>query len=186
MRYLHNWIRIRTFCRQRLVNITIDGSPMHLSEWCNALWGDYTVPTNNNREATDSNEYTQAQKAAHERKLELRKLFASAGSLPSYEPTCTAEWASRTVSASDVAADAELRASVLWELHEVNFRCELRDLDREILGGTLDNNTFFQWERGDLIASVWGSSGALSVFPDVERGEAVDNWLAPSLHNWAN
>lgn len=185
-RYLHNWIRIRTFCRQRLVDITIDGSPMRLSEWRNALWGDYTVPADDDREATASNVYTQAQQAARERKLELRRLFAGAGSLPSYEPTCTVEWASQVVSASDVAADAKLRASVLWELHELNFRCELRDLDRELLGGVLDKNTFFQWERGDVIAGVWGSSGALSVFPDVERGEVTDSWTAPSLHSWAN
>ncbi len=96
------------------------------------------------------------------------------------------EWASQLVSASDVAADAKLRASILWELHELNFQCELRDLDCEILGGVLDNNTFFQWERGDVITGIWGSSRALSVFPNVEHGEVTDSWTAPSLHSWAN
>ncbi len=37
--YLHNLVRIRSFCRLRLLDPTISGRPMAVLEWRAALWG---------------------------------------------------------------------------------------------------------------------------------------------------
>ena len=42
-RYLHHWISIHTFCRIRLFDKTVVGRPLTVSEWRDALWGDYVV-----------------------------------------------------------------------------------------------------------------------------------------------
>ena len=175
-RYVHNWLRIRTFARQRLVDVTIHGHPLRIEEWRDALYGDYRLPQTPDAQEVPGKKYTDSERAAFARKVALRQLFAGAGSLPSYDPSCTPSWGTRAIDAAEARDDVVLRAQVVWELHEVNWRCELRELDRVMLGARLASNALLQWERGDMIARVWSSEGALSVFPLYPDAPAPDLW----------
>lgn len=175
-RYAHNWLRLRTFARQRLVDLTIDGEPLRIGEWRDALYGEYAVPED--AALPPEKTYTKAQSATYTRKLGLRRLFANAGGLPSYDAGCTPEWCGTPVTAERARTDANLRAELLWELHGVNWRCELRDLDRLMLGDRAGGaeETFLKWDRLGAVARVWGGRGGLSVFPRYPDAPAPDLW----------
>ena len=178
-RYLHNWLRIRLFARQRLIDTSISGEPLRIQEWRDALYGDYHIPVM--AEPVSGKTYSPAEQRAFDRKIGLRKLFAGAGGLPSYDASCTPMWKSDPVTAEDARVDLVLRSQVLWELHEVNWRCELRALDRAMLGSTFSTNALLQWEREELASEVWSGRGPLSVFPDYPESPAPDLWDANGL-----
>ena len=177
-RYVHNWLRIRTFARQRLVDVTIRGDPLRIEEWRDSLYGEYGIPRTVDPQQVPGKKYTDSERAAFARKIALRGLFAGAGSLPSYDVNCAPLWGAREISAVEASNDARLRAQVVWELHEINWRCELRELDRVMLGDRFATSAMLQWERGDMIARVWSSEGALSVFPLYPDSPAPDLWGA--------
>ena len=175
-RYLHNWLRIRLFTRQRLVDTSISGEPLRIQEWRDALYGDYHIPAV--AEPTPGRMYTPAEQRAFDRKVGLRKLFAGAGGLPSYDASCLPIWQGRPITAKEAHVNLVLRCQVLWELHEVNWRCELRALDCAMLGSTLSGNALLQWEHDELLSQVWSGRGSLSIFPEYPDSPAPDLWAA--------
>ena len=175
-RYAHNWLRIRTFARQRLVDVFIRGDPLRIEEWRDALYGDYCTPDTPCSTPAVNKKRTQAEQAAFERKMTLRRLFAGAGSLPSYQSSASPHWRTRTVSAAEANEDIPLRTAMVWELYEVNWRCELRALDRAMLATDLGDNAILLWERAELVSRVWASSGAFSIFPVYPDRPAEDLW----------
>ena len=65
---------------------------------------------------------------------------------------------------------------MLWEVHEVNFRCELHALDYAMLGASKTGNDLLEWERADVVARVWDGRGLVGVFPLCPGRPAPDLW----------
>ncbi|KAH9910550.1 uncharacterized protein BXZ73DRAFT_93670 [Epithele typhae] len=118
--YLHNAVRIRNFCKLRLLDPVVSGQPLTIAEWRAALWGDYQEkPTPED-----------TQDRAQER---CARLFGNGAALSSYSPATEERLESVAVSAESAASDLRIRRFLLWECHEVNFRCELNALDAALV-----------------------------------------------------
>ncbi|EPS97787.1 hypothetical protein FOMPIDRAFT_1052168 [Fomitopsis schrenkii] len=150
-RYLHNYVRIRGFCQQRLLDPSLGASPLRIAEWRDGLWGDYTV----HELQGSSTSLTKQSKERQAIQQNVRKLFSRTAGLATYGPDQAPVFNAKKVSL-DVANDPILRAQVIWEAHEVNWRCELRDLDAH-LTGSRDWPALARWERETSVSRVWTS-----------------------------
>ena len=66
-RYFHNYVRIRVFCWQRLLDTTLDAHLLHIANWRDALWGDYTIShTVSTGEALPSTSHRRVRELQHE------------------------------------------------------------------------------------------------------------------------
>lgn len=171
--YLHHLVSIRKFCRVRIVDETVAGAPLRISEWRAALWGDYSVKEVNTvrKDATGENPEPLSPVAQRrvkktvEAKNAVAKLFGARGNLPSYACTSQPSLGSLIATLDASAHDPRIRALLLWESHEINFRCELMALDFE-LGGGAKWPTQYRWDREREVSAVWGPpSSAFSVIP---------------------
>ncbi|KAH9929428.1 uncharacterized protein B0H18DRAFT_873866 [Fomitopsis serialis] len=164
-RYLHNYIRIRGFCRQRLLDPTIGGEPLRISEWRDALWGDYAV----RGDEVMRPDVTKRSKERRQVQQNIRRLFSKAAGLPTYHEALTVQWGD-TVATLSTLDNVMLKRRILWEIHEVNWRCELRELDA-VLTDSRQWGTLQQWEREARVCRVWGAdSSGLRVVPLWEDG----------------
>ncbi|KAI0684998.1 hypothetical protein C8T65DRAFT_547765, partial [Cerioporus squamosus] len=116
-RYVHHMAAIRTFCRARLFDRSIAGRPLTISEWRDALWGDYTLddyapapPFSGERASSDDRALSH-----HRVKQNLRALFGNLGSLQSYDPNAAPVFGSVAVTLAVASAHAGLHRRLVWE-----------------------------------------------------------------------
>ncbi|KAH9929940.1 uncharacterized protein BXZ73DRAFT_78045 [Epithele typhae] len=184
-------VAIRAFCRVRLFERTRFGGPLSVSDWRDALWGEYSkdadaaltvaaTPAAPNRMIATTSAHdpvpavgTSSGKAPKRKQpakmtreanrlaaqQAVKQAFASAD-LPDFSPTAAHAYGERVVNIHDVAADEDLIRNLVWEAHEMNWRCELLALDT-VLTGSHKSDDLAQWARESLISEVWG--GAASV-----------------------
>lgn len=181
-RYLHNLVRICTFCRLRLFDPTISGHPLTLMEWRTALWGDYRIHTEIPKA---SNQATQARvKCKYEEKNGVSRLFGNAAALSSYQLTHVEMLGLLEVMAEVAVRDTRVHLLLLWEAHEANFRCELMALDAIVVpqdGWPIIN----MWAREAQVSGVWGKHASLaSVIPPVPSKSSETAWRSSSDPMW--
>ncbi|KAH9927713.1 uncharacterized protein B0H18DRAFT_1210474 [Fomitopsis serialis] len=140
-RYFHNYVRIRGFCRQRLLDPTLGAEPLRIAEWRDALWGDYQVQVS---EAT-STTLSKKNKDRRDVQQNIRRLFSKTAGLPTYDSAQSLQWGANAVNVDSVNGPA-VRAQILWEVHEINWRCEMRELDAA-LTNSHEWGTLQRWER---------------------------------------
>ncbi|KAH9941743.1 uncharacterized protein BXZ73DRAFT_41713 [Epithele typhae] len=172
--YIHNAVRIREFCRLRLLDPIVSGEPLTIAEWRAALWGDYQVkdiPTE-----TDDRRL----KRKLEDKNGIARLFGNGAALTSYSPASVERLpgVDVDVSAEVAATDPRVRRMLLWEAHEVNFRCELAALDSALVPRAA-MSVMERWGREAFLSGVWGEDASIaSVVPDVRPGREPFLWLS--------
>ncbi len=179
LRFIHNYLQIRQFLRTRLLSPGLGGEPLGVKDWKQALWGNY------DHDYLESL-YTAADAIA-DRKAALRNFLARAGSIASYSETSKPRYRNAEVSLKKINEDYSVLTTALWEMREVNFRCELRALDSVIL--KLDReNEFVQRSRLEALSGVWGAtSGGDSVVPIWEGlglRSVLFYWTPPGRANW--
>ncbi|EPS93585.1 hypothetical protein FOMPIDRAFT_1135899 [Fomitopsis schrenkii] len=180
-RYIHNYVRIRGFCQQRLLDPSLGASPLRIAEWRDALWGDYNVHELDGSSAGP----TKQKKERQEIQQNIRRLFSRTAGLASYRPDDTAVFNEKTIDLDGVN-DPVVRAQVAWEAHEVNWRCELRELDA-LLTGSREWTVLARWERETSVSRVWESDGTgLRLFPRWGGSLQVlcGKWRAPPEQHW--
>lgn len=185
-RYYHNYVRIRAFCRQRLLDPTIGATALRVAEWRDALWGDYKVHVD---EAPSSSSAVPS-KDRRQMQQNVRRLFSNTAGLSSYNPAQTSQWGHRVVGLEELK-DAATRSQILWEVHEINWRCELLEVDRVMIGSH-EWRTLQRWEREARVSDIWSAEGSgLCLTPLWESdliGESETStalWFTPPHDNWA-
>lgn len=174
-RYLLQWLSIRTFCRMRLFDQTIAGRPLTISEWRDAMWGDYE--TDNLGEGTSGRA-----KLRCEAQLNIRRLFGMANALPSYRHDVEPQFGNSAINHEVLASDGGVRARVIWDVYETNWRCELLALDALMVGSN-DWSELDRWIREGAVAQVWGGSSGVDVTPD-DKQACRFCWRAPPEDGW--
>ena len=181
-RYLHNLIRIREFCRTRLFDVSLENRPLTIREWRAALWGDYNPQT-----STKAGEGTSEGRRALRRVKErdgIATLLHRIAHLPTYSETNVVEFEGLDVDISAITENPAIRASLLWESHEVNFRAELLALD-SLLVPSKDWLEIHRWEREMVVSGVWGPpSSAASVAAQTDRALRVFCWRTTRDADW--
>ncbi|KAI0688610.1 hypothetical protein C8T65DRAFT_588366 [Cerioporus squamosus] len=179
-RYLHQWISIRIFCRMRLFDQTIDGRPLTIAEWRDALWGDY----NTNETGLGAPPGVAPREATrHSLRANIRRLFGKVNALPSYHVGVRAELGETVVTSEMAATDMEVRQRAVWEACETNWRCELLALDA-LMVGTNDWPQLERWVRESDVSQVWGpGTSGMDVVP-APHGPYVDCWKQPGEVDW--
>ncbi|PIL32944.1 hypothetical protein GSI_05062 [Ganoderma sinense ZZ0214-1] len=149
-RYLLNLARIREFCRARIFDRTLDRRPLTIGEWRVALWGDYH-PKIHSPKGPDSSEVRREKRRQDERNV-ISLLFHQVAHLGSYSPQLTVSLVDATVDATTVMSNPDIRATLLWEAHELNFRADVMALDH-LLVDTSDWLERSKWEREMMISA---------------------------------
>ncbi|KAH9855775.1 hypothetical protein C2E23DRAFT_901143 [Lenzites betulinus] len=161
LRYLHNHLRIRRFCRARLFDPMMSSQPLTIAEWRAALWGDYNgkeVPAS----AGESSDARRNKRRRDEWNA-ICRLFGRVALLPSYREDLSVSFRQQKFTARELAT-ADIRPWVLWESHEINFRSELMALDT-LLVHRPQWQEIHRWEREREVAEVWGGRSLLSILP---------------------
>ncbi|KAI9062144.1 hypothetical protein FKP32DRAFT_1574511 [Trametes sanguinea] len=175
-RNMHHMVCIRTFCRLRLFDPTIAGRPLTISEWRDALWGDYHLDRPETGVAGVS-----AGRLAFRAKVRdnVRRLFGGVAALRPYDPHAKPELDGRVVTLEDAETDAELQRRLVWEAHEVNWRCELLSLDALMVGSN-DWPELQRWVREMEVSRVWGySTSGMDIAPHPNADMTKYCWLGP-------
>ena len=181
-RYLHQWASIRSFCRIRLFDKTVAGRPLTVSEWRDALWGDYEI----NEEAESASQPKGDRwKVRREHQANIRRLFGQGQSLPSYCGDSQPLFGDSVVTRDTAFSDHNVYRRVVWETHETNWRCELLALDA-VMTGSNEWTELLRWMRESLVSRVWGpGTSGLDVVPPVDEGGLpVFCWFAPPEEGW--
>ncbi len=181
-RYLHHWTSIRTFCHIRLFDKTVSGRPLTVSEWRDALWGDYEI----NEEAETSSQLPGGRwKVRRELKANIQRLFGQGQSLPSYRVGIQPLFGKSVVTHDTAVSDRNIRRRVVWETHETNWRCELLALDA-VMTGSNEWTELLRWMRESLVSQVWGpGTSGLDVVPPVDEADLPTFcWVAPPEEGW--
>ncbi|KAI0352244.1 hypothetical protein OH77DRAFT_1428792 [Trametes cingulata] len=183
LRYLHNLVRIRRFCRTRLFDVTLTANPLSIGEWRASLWGDYTEK----ERYTDVPNKTAGMRRSQRRQKTANaiiRVFDRVAMIPHYREDMVGSIRGRDVGAKDIIADPSIRQLLLWESHEINFRCELMALDALLLQSG-DWEDTHRWEREAQVSAVWGEpSSVISILPSDDFAGARDRWLAGSHPDW--
>ncbi|KAI0689584.1 hypothetical protein C8T65DRAFT_588538, partial [Cerioporus squamosus] len=181
-RYLHQWVAIRTFCRTRLFDGSIQGRPLTVSEWRHALWGDYAVDDDGGTEPAAPPAGGRG-KQRRELKLALRQLFGTTASLPSYNASATPTYGKVVVTESDARHNQWLRRCLVYDAYETNWRCELLALDALMLNSHGWSEAQ-RWAREYMASRVWGEgTSGLDVMPDEGHLSACE-WCLPPDVGW--
>ncbi|OJT03802.1 hypothetical protein TRAPUB_5531 [Trametes pubescens] len=193
-RHLHHLAAIRTFCRLRLFDHTVAGRPLTSAEWRDALFGDYDVDRLQDDVASTSasssmSTSTSAPPSArmafrHKLRQNLRRLFGGVASLRSYDAASVPRFAGHVVTYQTALKDKEIQRRLVWEAHEINWRCELLSLDALIVGSK-DWPEMIRWIHESDISRVWGaSSSGMDVAPRTDGGMQPFCWMSPGEEGW--
>ncbi|KAH9912987.1 uncharacterized protein BXZ73DRAFT_55771 [Epithele typhae] len=177
-RYLHNAVRIRAFCRLRLLDLSLSGGPLTIAEWRAALWGDYAFHP-------DPSVPAAAQKRVKRKvdeKNSVSRLFGNGAALPSYSAAQVVRLEGLSVSAEDAAINPTVRARLLWEAHEINFRCELMALDA-VLVPRSGWSVMQRWGREMLVSGVWGKESSIATVIPLPSDD-VFAWPSVPQEDW--
>ncbi|KAI0643899.1 hypothetical protein C8Q79DRAFT_1002435 [Trametes meyenii] len=147
-RYLHNLVRIRLFCRLRLLDPTISAHPLTISEWRMALWGEYNFKEPPQQVEGGSGRPKRQREAANK----IFRLFGNVASLEEYKASDEPDLGGQHVTYEMAAED--LRA------HEVNWRCEVMALDEAVVSRA-GWPCMYRWEREADVSAVWGETGGV-------------------------
>ncbi|KAI0715494.1 hypothetical protein C8T65DRAFT_738586 [Cerioporus squamosus] len=180
--YLHNLVRIRAFCRWRLLDPTVSGRPLTIAEWRTALWGDYHVQAAAPVARTAGGQHRANKKFAT--KSSIARLCANSAALTSYDASQVPKLAGLAVSSETAARCQLVRLTLCWEAHEINFRCEVMALDALMVLRD-DWPVMHRWAREAQVSAIWGApSSLLTVIPDVPADIARPWWIPRSAVNW--
>ncbi|RDX43310.1 hypothetical protein OH76DRAFT_1361389, partial [Lentinus brumalis] len=180
-RYLHHWLSIRTFCRMRLFDRTINGRPLTISEWRDALWGDYkiTEPVETAAAARVPRE-----KLRHSLRASIRRLFGNANALPSYDGASRPSFGNDSITFDIVESDIDTQRRIVWEAYETNWRSELLALDASVVGSDQWPQVE-RWDREYLVSKVWGSgTSGLDIVPCERQAAPSFCWREPQEPGW--
>ncbi|KAH9936584.1 uncharacterized protein B0H18DRAFT_867928 [Fomitopsis serialis] len=180
-RYYHNYVRIRAFCRQRLLDPTIGAEPLRIAEWRDTLWGDYYVQGS---ETASNDMGKKKNKDRRDVQQNVRRLFSKTAALPTYDSAQTVQWGAIRLDVNSTN-EAAVRAQILWEVHEINWRCEMLQLDAALTNSS-QWGTLQRWERESRVSRIWSPLGSgLRVIPRWEQGERSSAvWLRPPQSGW--
>ncbi|RPD71232.1 hypothetical protein L226DRAFT_446277, partial [Lentinus tigrinus ALCF2SS1-7] len=180
-RYMHHWLSIRTFCRMRLFDRTIDGRPLAISEWRDALYGDYAI--NESAEAPPEARVPR-EKLRHTLRENIRLLFGKANALPSYDVAAQPFLGKMVITCESLNSDVETQRRVIWDMYETNWRCEVLALDALLVGSDRWSQVE-RWEREHLVSQIWGSgSSGLDIIPSDGDEGRVWRWSEPPEAGW--
>ena len=181
-RYLHNLARIREFCRTRLFDRTLDRRPLTIGEWRVALFGDYRRKTHAPN-GPDSSDVRREKRRQDERNA-ISLLFHQVAQITSFTPDVTACLLNVSVDVLSVASNPRIRATLLWEAHELNFRADLMALDH-LLVNTKDWPERSKWEREMMVSGVWGPpSSGVTILPSLDASSHLHCWSTPPDDAW--
>ncbi|KAH9936213.1 uncharacterized protein B0H18DRAFT_950582 [Fomitopsis serialis] len=190
-RYIHNYVRIRDFLRHRLVDAHVSGHPLRISEWRHVLYGDYPVAELQTKHQGDTIEGEGTSQCAPrnglqilraERRAAVGALCGKVGGLLPYDAAEVVQYRGIAVDMVAASLNRELLRWVTWELHEVNWRCELRALDNRLVNHSQD--AFAKWEREQLIADVWRGRTGESGFSAVVVDSSFACWTPAGEDGW--
>ncbi|KAI1796665.1 hypothetical protein LXA43DRAFT_1089747 [Ganoderma leucocontextum] len=189
-RYLHNFVRIREFCRMRMFDVTIASEPLSNEEWRVALWGDYEPPKLSlslpfEFESSENlNWRSRRSKHRREGRNRIVRLFGTVAHFPSYHEDETVQLADVQVDIAAVGSNPRVRAYILWETHEVNFRAELLCLDTLMM--QKPTWSFSQkLQREFFVSRVWGPpSSIMHIFPNDGPRDRAFRWFSPPAREW--
>ncbi|TFK87313.1 hypothetical protein K466DRAFT_491098 [Polyporus arcularius HHB13444] len=180
--YLHNLVRIRAFCRRRLLDPTMSAKPLTIGEWRTVLWGEYRAPGDVPVARTAANQHRATKK--HNIKVAVARMCANSAALPSYDPGAAPVLAGLAVRREDATQNWLVRLCLCWEAHEINFRCELMALDALMV--PRDNwPIMHRWAREARVSEVWGPPASLlTVIPDVPSEITRPWWVNSYRPHW--
>ncbi|KAH9914250.1 uncharacterized protein B0H18DRAFT_1125770 [Fomitopsis serialis] len=190
-RYLHNFARICEYCRHRLVDSTISGTPLRIADWRHALYGDYRLDEPDAKNKTGSEDGSPGNETTsevpkhdylYERLQCVRRLFAKGGSLLSYNEADVSWFRGMKVNLDTAKTNNMFLAMVVWELYETNWRCELRALDNLLVDHSDD--AFRKWEREQRVARVWQSSVHQTAFSVIDVSSPTFRWTPTCEEGW--
>lgn len=181
-RYLHNLVRIRHFCRVRLLDPTIPGDPLTITDWRDALWGDYMIKEE--PPVTGSEGDVRRTKRRYDGKNEISRLFSGIATMRAYSEEDKPTLAWLAVSKDVAAVDPRVRYYLLWEAHEISWRCELLALD-QVMVPRDGWPVMHRWEREADVSAVWGErSGVIGVLPHLARDVHRFWWTEKTDPHW--
>ncbi|KAH9849134.1 hypothetical protein C2E23DRAFT_870840 [Lenzites betulinus] len=180
-RQLHHLASIRTFCRLRLFDPTVAGHPLTSAEWRDALHGDYHPDAH----TTGADSTPQSRMAArHDSRANIRRLFGGLASLPSYDPSATPMFAGKLVSHDTVLTDDDVQRRLVWESHEINWRCELLALDA-LEVGSKHWSEMERWTRETDVSRVWGPhTSGIDIAPSPDADMMQYRWCSSGDDGW--
>ncbi|KAI0654517.1 hypothetical protein C8Q70DRAFT_1058441 [Cubamyces menziesii] len=184
VRYLHNLVRIRRFCRARLFNASMSNHPLTITEWRTALFGDYNAALRQGPGTRAAPE----QKTRGRRRLEERngigRLFGQVALLPPYAADMVPHLGDIDATRETVRTNTLVRSWLLWESHEINFRCEVMALDT-LLVQRANWTELERWERERDVSGIWGEpSSLMSVLPPDALPESTHLWGSMATPSW--
>ena len=104
--------------------------------------------------------------------------------MPSYLPSIVMPLCGMEVTEETAATDEHIRRLLLWESHEINFRCELMALDA-CLVPRADWPLIRRWARESLVSEVWGPPASLNaVVPSLPPDDEPFCWQSSNEHDW--
>ena len=182
-RYMHNLVRIREFCRARLFDVTLTDRPLTIAEWRVALFGDYLPKPTGHPSAPNNSQHRRALRRQGERN-EIGALFHKVAHMDCYEAELVTRFRDIDVDAEEALKNPVVRAQLIWEAHEVNYRAELLALDALIVQSS-EWREIHKWEREQLISQVWGDAAScVSALPSGDIETTPFCWVPPHSAGW--
>ncbi|KAH9912637.1 uncharacterized protein BXZ73DRAFT_82260 [Epithele typhae] len=120
------------------------------------VWSSSSLPTGRSSgSSSTSAKHKQPADTKHKAKrakerMNVASIFAGA-SLVRFEKGVAVKFGDREVTETDILQDDELLRTLVWEAHEVNWRCELLALDSVVVGSR-NWPEVEQWSRESLIS----------------------------------
>lgn len=180
VRYCHNYLCIREFLSARLLSSDIEGQPLKIKDWRVALWGDYRIEDTHGQDK-------KADLRAQDKRTTIRNLFALNGNLLSYTSDVHPTFNNIQISEAMIMDTDHYTRLILWEIREVNFRCEVRALDAVILGSDKTSGFLYR-DRLTNLSRIWGSiNGGDCVVPTWENtdpAKMIAFWTPAGAAGW--
>ena len=146
-------------------------------QWRDALWGDYEDVKELSTPGTSQ------EKKRAERRDALRKLFSGSGKFTSYTTDIRPVFYKVEVDEACARDNKDLQELALWEIREVNFRCEVRALDAVIMKHHTMDSILLR-DRLVSMSGIWGSiNGGDAVIPvwETMRPSTILRYWVPSF-----